>query len=146
MRCYPVFSGMSPERKPTESPLGLHCGRCIHLSHTEGEERVYFTYHDREPYIRFGDVCSEYRERENTSEEGGAGDIGLGSQRIQIDESETLPGRTGPFYAVFAEGENQGRFCSACQDLEVTADPMGRKKCSRCGNGYSSHRWGSAYR
>jgi hypothetical protein len=136
---------MSTDRQPTESPFDLHCGRCVHLSQRGDEDRVYCTYHDREPIIRFGDVCSEYREQAEPSEESPADDAESDSRRIRIDESETLPGRTGPFYAVYGEGGKEGWYCSTCQGIEVTADPMGRMKCSRCGNLHSSDRWDAAY-
>lgn len=145
MRFYPVFSGMSIDRQPAKSPFDLHCGRCVHLSRTGDGRRMYCSYHDRDVEIRLGDVCAQYRERDERAEEGGVGNAEQFSQDLEIDESETLAGRTGPFYALYADGEKQGWYCSTCQGREVAADPMGRLKCSRCGNVHWSHRWDLAY-
>jgi len=66
---------------------------------------------------------------------------------VYIDHTTTERGSLGEFHLVYAEedGEHYGYWCSKCESLANSMDPMGRIRCDGCGNTRKPTRWDAAY-
>ena len=74
--------------------------------------------------------------------------IDADGEEYYVDLTETDRGSEGPFCSVYHDPDRNlryGWFCTACESIKTTMDPMGRIRCSSCNNTRRPTRWDSAY-
>lgn len=136
---------MATDPTTSTDPFELHCGICQHVYFQDDWTRTpYCSLHGREVDVRSGDVCSEFVEGANPSGDDESG-WELEESELDVDETESLGGTTGPFYAVYLDDTRETWYCSNCDSTDVAVGPMGRLKCNGCGNVHRSTEWDSAY-
>ena len=69
-------------------------------------------------------------------------------EEFYVDLAESDRGSIGPFCPVYRDPQRTHRygwFCTACESLATTMDPMGRIQCAACDNHRRPTRWDAAY-
>jgi len=73
---------------------------------------------------------------------------GPDGRELFVDETDADRGSMGPFHVVYTDPDGRQRygfFCSNCESLANSMDPMGRIECDNCGNRRKATRWDAAY-
>lgn len=69
-------------------------------------------------------------------------------EEVYVDFGEATQGSKEPFYPAYRAPDREQRygwFCSNCESVDNTMDPMGTIECNRCANRRQPTRWDAAY-
>ena len=69
-------------------------------------------------------------------------------RQLYLVTEERESGSAGPFYPAYTDADRNERYgyvCGCCDSAAVGMNPMGRIKCSDCGNARKPTSWDAAY-